>query len=166
MVGVSNTSQVSKKTIEWLSSGGREQIYCLVKKLEKQLMKEGKIGDFSCLIGLPQDVILCEEFPNGGRAHGRVNLTKKKTPEYWRNLAEKATRKANGPVVQRVHDKLMTGTVGYRATIKTGKDVYGLADNEIFTDFSWHGHDGAAMIFSEIGHLIETNCGSGSASWL
>lgn len=165
MVGVSNISKVSRKTMEWLSNGGREKMYQLVSRLERKLVKEGKIGDFSCLIGLPRDVIFYEEFGGGFGRFGTVKITKKRTLEYWRNLAERLTEKANA-TSQIIHDKLKYGEIGYRATVKTGKEVYELADDEVYTDFSWHGEAGAAIIFDAIGHLIEANCDSGSASWL
>lgn len=166
MVGVSNTNKVTGKTVEWLASGGRKKIYKLTKRLEKKLQKEGKVGNFSCLIGLPDDIIFYEEFGGGFGRFGAVEITKRRTLEYWRSLAERATKKAS-TTPQRIHDKLKHGeTVHYEATVKTGKEVYGLADDEIYTDFSWHGEVGATIIFNAIGRLIETNCGPGSASWL
>lgn len=166
MVGVGSTNKVTERTMVWLSSGGREKIYRLVKRLEKKLQKEGKIGNFNCLIGLPQDVIFYEEFEGGVGRSGTLKVTKRRDLEYWRRLAKRLTKKANKPS-QRVHDKLKEGGPRrYRATIRTGKEVYELADDDIYTDFSWHGDYGARIIFNAIGRLIEENCGEGSASWL
>jgi hypothetical protein len=164
LVGVSDTRRVSRKTMSWLSSGGREKIYGIVRRLEKKLQKQGRIEDFHCSIVLPHDVFFCEKYNDGIMRLTLIEVTKKRPLEYWQNLAKKMTKEANIPE-QKVFEKLKHGKVlNYRATVKTGKEVFRLADNEIYTDFSWHGDEGAAIIFETIDRLIEKNCAVETAS--
>jgi len=142
--------------MRWLSHGGREKIYQLVRRLEKKLQDEMKIGDFCCSIYLPHDVFFCEEY-GGSIQLSLIKVTKKRSLQYWQKLAKKLTEKANVPE-QKVLEKLKYGeTVNYSATVKTGKEIFGLASNEIFADFSWHGDEGATIIFGAIERLIEKN---------
>lgn len=128
MVGVQGVQRYPLHVIEWLAEGGREQLYQLVEELEARYVAQGILGDFSLYIALPQDVHICYQVREGVVRSENYGIT---DPTELHAIADDYNQEPDEADM---------------AQVMLGRDVFGLADDEVFTDVSWHGHQGAQLI--------------------
>lgn len=143
MTGATTTERWGEKVVEWLEAGGRESMYDLADELEARYRGEGILRNFSCHIGLPTDVIV--QYRRKGERSGLLYTFPAEEASHARQEAEMYNHNPPEPDLE--------------ACVLSGKEVYGLEDDEVFMDFNWYGHEGAALIFQAIGCLIEKETG-------
>jgi hypothetical protein len=143
MVGATVTRRWGEKVVKWLETGGRDKVYDLAEELEERYRGEGILGGFSCHIGLPTDVMV--HYRRKGERSGLLYTFSAEESSQARREAEIYNLNPPGP--------------DFEASVLSGKEVYDLQDDEVFTNFNWYGHEGAVLIFQAIGRLIEKETG-------
>ena len=136
MVGVQDAKRVTSKQMMWLRRGGRNLLYKLFEEMEEKLRSLGLLGDFSGTIWLPTDIIVHAAAEDGGGVFWTFDEDKRAEAE---KLAEDI-RKRNP------HTKV---------SIMKASEFLDIKGNNIMTDFSWHGHKGAIIIFGMLDQIFD-----------
>jgi hypothetical protein len=143
LTGLSAVRNWGRKVVDWLENGGRERIYSMARDLESRYQQEALLGDFSCYIALPTDVILY--YRHRDRDEGLFYTFQRSETETARQKATKWNRQPEHPE--------------YEAKVLTGAEHFGLREDQVFTDFVWHGYAGTELIFQAIEDLIKEQTG-------
>ena len=136
MVGVQDVKRVTSKQMMWLRRGGRNFLYKLFEEVEEKLRNLGLLWDFSGRIWLPTDIIVYAETEGGGGVFWT----------YDEDMMEEAREHAEEVKEMNPHVKV---------SIKRAGEFFEIEDNSILTDFNWHGHSGAAIIFGILDQIFD-----------
>ncbi len=136
MVGVQDVHSVTPKQMLWLRRGGRERLYELFREMEEKLRRLGLLGDFYGTIWLPTDIIVVAF----GRGCVGVSWT------FDEDEKDEAERFAEE--IRRLNPEA-------EVQVETARDHMEMEEGTIITDFTWHGDEGASLIFRMVDDILQ-----------
>jgi len=136
LVGVQDVKRVTPKQMAWLRKGGRNFLHKLFEEMEEKLRSLGLLGDFSGTIWLPTDVVVNAASEDGGGFFW----------VYGENMLAEA---------QEFAEKVKERNPHVKVSIVRAKEFVDIKDGNIMTEFTWHGHEGAAIIFKVLDQIFD-----------
>jgi len=136
LVGIQDVERVTPKQMAWLRKGGRNFLYKLFKEMEEKLRSLGLLGDFSGTIWLPTDIIVHAESEDGGGV-------------FW-TYDEDMLAEA-----KEFSEELKEMNPHAKVSVVKASEFLGIKDGNIMTEFTWHGHGGAAIIFRMLDQIFD-----------
>jgi len=136
LVGIQDAKKVTSKQMMWLRRGGRNLLYRLFEEMEGKLRNLGLLWDFSGTIWLPTDIIVYAASEDGGGVFWTFDEDKKAEAQ---KLAEDVKKR----------------NPNAKVSIVKASEFLDIEDGNIVTDFSWHGHKGATVIFGMLDQIFD-----------